>query len=95
MLALLEHFGYVRNEQGEYAYRSPSSDQEEEQRQEAADEFQRFYEDLKLAAAAGSLTGYEQLLQVRFLQREWLPFSLCKLGYHTSRTFAVHRRPFP
>ena len=88
-MELLAHFGYVRNEQGEYAYRLARSDQEEAQRQEAAAEFLRFHDDLKLAAV-GSLTGYAQFLQVRFLHREWLSFFLCKPGQNTSRTCAVH-----
>jgi hypothetical protein len=62
-LNLLEHFGYTQNRKGEYIYTAPYSNDETEDRQNAANEFQRFYIDLK-KAKEDKLNGFDSFLKV-------------------------------
>lgn len=64
-MELLELLGYEVNQNGDYVYRRVTSKDEIEFREEAADEIQRFYSDLK-KIKAGSLHGFQEYISVGF-----------------------------
>ncbi|CAF3298632.1 unnamed protein product [Rotaria socialis] len=61
VLDLLQHFGYVLNEQGYYIYRQTDSIRDKTSRENATNEFKRFYDDLK-QIKDGSLHGFDGFL---------------------------------
>ncbi|CAF1348064.1 unnamed protein product [Rotaria magnacalcarata] len=61
VLDLLKHFGYVLNEQGYYIYRQTDSIHDRISRENATNEFKRFFDDLK-KIRDGSLHGFEGFL---------------------------------
>ncbi len=63
---LLKCFGYRLNGKGEYVYQSTESHDQMINRENAANEFQNFYNDLK-KIKEGSLDGFEDFIIVIFL----------------------------
>ncbi len=63
---LLKCFGYRLNGKGEYVYQSTESHDQMINRENAANEFQNFYNDLK-KIKEGSLDGFEDFITVIFL----------------------------
>jgi len=61
----LKGLGYQLNGLGDYAYQEIDSRNEMTNRQNAANEFQKFYNDLK-KIKEGSLNGFEEYIQVTF-----------------------------
>lgn len=60
---MLSHFGYKLNEPGDYVYQKPNSDDERIKRENAANEFQNFFNDLK-KIREGTLNGFEEYINV-------------------------------
>jgi len=61
----LKRIGYQLNGSGDYVYQEIDSGNEIINRQNAANEFQIFYNDLK-KIKEGSLNGFEEYIQVTF-----------------------------
>lgn len=62
-MEILKSFGYGLNDKGDYVYQSRSSQTQTDKRQNAANEFQKFYNDLK-KIKEGSLNGFEEFINV-------------------------------
>ncbi len=63
-MEILKRLGYVVSRQGDYVYER-ANEKESTTRENAADEFQLFYNDLK-KIKAGTLKGFEEYIQVIF-----------------------------